>query len=281
MMEPDAPGGNDELTDDQLDALLASADEELLKHIHASTDPSSALAELMTIQAGAESGPGTSAPAGPVSYLRRPAHGRRGRYRRSRRTVSASIAAAAAAAGLAILLSSVSGGRQAHAVSSVTEGQQAHLAPPTRAVLLPAIVYCPGAPPVTPGMPSVPGPRGGPENRIAHSATLLFGPGQSQLNASADAQLKRLLAANITYLFSLDKSNSINVAINRYADHQHGVAYQTRLSEERAQAVRDWLIAHHVAASELHATSHCDARLNYTIPPRDNRVTVIITLRLR
>jgi outer membrane protein OmpA-like peptidoglycan-associated protein len=280
MMEPDAPGGNDELTDDQLDALLASADEELLQHIQASTDPSATLAELMTIQPGTESGPDPSAPAGSVSYLRRPAHGRRGRSRRSWRTVSVSVAAAAAVAGLAILLSSVTGGRQAHAVSSVTEGRMGLPTPPSGALLLPATVYCPGAPPVTPGMPSVPGPRGAPENRIAYSATLLFGPGQSQLNAPADAQLKRLLAANSTYLFSPDKSSSVGVAINGYADHQHGVAYQTRLSEERAQAVRDWLIAHHVAATELHAADHCDARLNYAITPRDNRVTVIITLRL-
>ena len=56
MMDAGDPRKSDDLTDDQLDALLASADEEPPEYIQAGTDPSATLADLMTIQADTETG---------------------------------------------------------------------------------------------------------------------------------------------------------------------------------------------------------------------------------
>jgi outer membrane protein OmpA-like peptidoglycan-associated protein len=264
MMDASDPRKSGELSDDQLDALLASADEDLLQHIQAGTDPNAILADLMSIQAGTGAHPDPPAPAGPVRDLHPAARGRRGGPRRSWPLVSGSAAAAAVVA-LAISASLVLGGQQTSAV------------PPAGAH--------PGAAASVQSGHVVPGPsaspRGAPGNRIVYSATLLFDGDQSEPSASAEAQLRALLEAKGTYLFRMEKPASVTVAINGYADDRRGPAYQRRLSWERALAVRDWLIVHHVAASELHAAGHGDAVAdNRAVSPSGNCVTVIITIRL-
>jgi outer membrane protein OmpA-like peptidoglycan-associated protein len=264
MTDASDPRKSDELSDDQLDALLASADQDLLQHIQAGTDPNATLADLMSIQAGTGTHPDPPTPADAVRDLRPPACGRRGRPRRSWPLVSGSVPAAAVVA-LAI------------SVSVVLGGQQTRPVPPAGVHPVTAAGWQGGHSGPRPS----PGPRGGPENQIVYSATLLFDSDQSELSASAEAQLRTLLEAKGTYLFRQEKPASISVAIDGYADDRRGPAYQRRLSRERALVVRDWLIARHVAASELHAAGHGDAVADkHAVSPSANRVTVIITIRL-
>jgi hypothetical protein len=235
--------GND-LTDDQLDALLASADQELLYHIQASTDPSATLAELMTIQADTETGNDTetgsnsSASVVTVSYpcgstaRRRVASGRR-----SWRMTSAVVTSAAAAVGLAILVSSVTGGRHTY------------MAPTTRPVVAGQSVRV---------VPSPTAPQ-----MHHYSIILLFSPGQSELSTPAVSKLIRLLDAISGHSSPSQPapprataSGSLRVTINVSANEHSSPAHETRLSRERAQAVRNWLIAHHVASSKLHIAGH-------------------------
>jgi outer membrane protein OmpA-like peptidoglycan-associated protein len=261
MMDASDPRKSDQLSDDQLDALLAGAGEDLLQHIQAGADPNATLADLMSIQAGTKTDPDPPVFAGVVPDLRPPDRGRRGGPRRSWPVVSGSAVAAAVAA-LAIVASFVSGGQQTSAVRPA--GAQPGSAVSVQSGWAPR--------------PS-PGPGGGPETRIAYSATLLFDSGHSELSASAEAQLRTLLETKGTYLFRQGKTASIRVAITGYADDGRGPAHQRKLSWERARAVRDWLIAHHVAASELHAAGHGDAVAdNHAVSPLGNCVTVIITI---
>jgi outer membrane protein OmpA-like peptidoglycan-associated protein len=262
MMDASDPRKSGELSDDQLDALLASADEDLLQHIQAGADPNATLVGLMSIQAGIKTDPDPPVPAGAGRDLRPPARGRRGSPRRSWPLVSGSAVAAAVAA-LAIVASFVSGGQQTSAVRPA--GAQPGSAVSVQSGWAPH--------------PS-PGPRDRPETRIVYAATLLFDSDHSELSASAETQLRTLLETQGTYLFRQGKPASIRVAVTGYADDRRGPAYQRTLSWERARAVRDWLIAHHVAASELHAAGHADAVTDkHAVSPPGNRVTVIITIR--
>jgi outer membrane protein OmpA-like peptidoglycan-associated protein len=265
MMDASDPRTSDELSDDQLDALLASADEDLLQHIQAGADPNAVLAGLMSIQGGAEADPYSSASVDAAGDLRLRARGRRGGPRRSWAPVCGSVAAAAVVA-LAIAFSAGSFALAPVAVPPAATHPGAAASVQSGHMALPR--------------PS-PSPRGAPENQIVYSATLLFDSDQSELSASAEAQLRTLLEAKGTYLFRQEKPASISVAIYGYADDRRGPVYQRSLSWERALAVRNWLITHHVAASELHAAGHGDAVADdQAVSPSGNRVTVIMTIRL-
>jgi outer membrane protein OmpA-like peptidoglycan-associated protein len=268
MMDADDTADGNELSDDQLDIVLASADEELLEQVRARADPTAILTELMTSRTEIETGPDAPDTLGTADYPRCLTYGRRSGPRRSWRTVGVSVAAAAALAALAILVSSIIRGRQPNPVTSAGSHPKAVI-----------VNYQQGH-----WVISDPVPRAAPlgvnaREDVNISASLLFSSGQSELSASADAQLNRLLHAQKLYSGSLDVSSIISVAINGYAEEQRGSVYDKILSWERAKAVGDWLIDHHVPGSELHATVRSDAaQRDHVIKLRDNRVTVIITI---
>jgi hypothetical protein len=140
------PANSGELTDDQLDALLDHAGQELLHYTQAHTDPTATLAKLLATQSEAE--PGNDPPlaaklAGKPARLRRSR--RAGGRRPSWRTISiAAVAAAAAVTGIAAAAATIS--TASHPQAAPNTGVVA-AAPPVRSATGPSLSPAP-LPPV-------------------------------------------------------------------------------------------------------------------------------------
>jgi hypothetical protein len=112
---------NNKLTDEQLDALLESADQELLLHIQASTDPTAILTGLLAIPVHHEDGYRSRAPGGPASEPGHPVHTQRtGSRRRSWRAIRVAAAAVAVAGAAAVTISIATGHAAHHPTSAVS-----------------------------------------------------------------------------------------------------------------------------------------------------------------
>ena len=104
--------------------------------------------------------------------------------------------------------------------------------------------------------------------------SVLFGPGQYTLASAALPQLRTLLhLMTVTYPAS-------TASIDGYTDDLPVPGGNMQLSQRRAQAVLNWLVANHVAASRLQATGYGDADpVAPNTPsgqPLNRRVVVII-----
>lgn|SRR5216683_909653 len=104
--------------------------------------------------------------------------------------------------------------------------------------------------------------------------SVLFGLGQYQIQAAALRQLRRLLhLLTVTY-------PSATASINGYTDSLPVPGGNLQLSQERAQAVEEWLIAHGVAARRLQALGYGDsdpvAPETLKGQPLNRRVIVVI-----
>jgi outer membrane protein OmpA-like peptidoglycan-associated protein len=104
--------------------------------------------------------------------------------------------------------------------------------------------------------------------------SILFGLGQSQLAPAALPQLRGLLR-----LLTV-KYPHATATINGYTDDLPAPGGNLLLSQERAQRVEGWLLAHHVADSRLQAVGYGDsdpvAPNTATGQPLNRRVVVVI-----
>jgi outer membrane protein OmpA-like peptidoglycan-associated protein len=85
-----------------------------------------------------------------------------------------------------------------------------------------------------------------------------FARGQSSFTEAAFPRLHKLL------IILTRKSQQVTATINGYADDLLTREQNVKLSQERAKAISDWLIANGVASNRLKAVGHGDSNL---IPP--------------
>jgi outer membrane protein OmpA-like peptidoglycan-associated protein len=83
---------------------------------------------------------------------------------------------------------------------------------------------------------------------ITLSGSVLFPSGKSELHPLAQTRLREVADA----LTKQDPDSKIEV--EGYTDSQGGRAFNERLSTERAEAVRDYLIKHGIAGDRITAT---------------------------
>jgi outer membrane protein OmpA-like peptidoglycan-associated protein len=104
--------------------------------------------------------------------------------------------------------------------------------------------------------------------------SVLFGPGRYQLPAAALSHLRRLLR-----LLTVEYPDA-TASIDGYADSLPALGGNLLLSQRRAQAVAEWLIAHGVAAGRLQAFGYGDsdsvAPDSASGQPLNRRVVVVI-----
>jgi hypothetical protein len=212
---------NNNLTDAQLDALLGSADQELLHHIQANTDPTATLVELLATPVTPEDGPADPDSGDPASKPGRPVHSQRtGPQRRSWRAI---IPATVAVAGVAVVAISFAAAHATHHPASAV---------PLPAPTSPASMAARG---VTTGAPSL---------------YLPFSPGQSKLSKPAVDQLSMLLTIRSTTF------RIAAITIIGYTNDLNHPAHARKITEMRVQAIRSWLIDHQVPACALHPIYH-------------------------
>jgi outer membrane protein OmpA-like peptidoglycan-associated protein len=239
------PANRKQLTDEELDALLESASEELLLHIQANTDPTAVLTELLATPADRQDSRAAPEPAGPAGKLNRPVHHQHPQsHRRSWRTIGAAVFGACAVIVTSSIIASlpVRGPKEVEDMPPPIPGPvrvspsvpgTGHLAP---LCILPS----PSSPPLI---------RPSPYRSRTATDSILFSVGQSKLDGSAECSLRGLLQRIGPYTI-------VAITIIGYADDASHSTRADRLSRARAQAVRDWLIAHHIPSCELHAASH-------------------------
>ena len=248
-MNASDPANSNKLTDEQLDALLDSAGQELLLHIQASTDPTATLAKLLAAPAKPKGGQADPVPADLANSPGLLAHSQPARpHRRPWRTIK--VAAVAAVAGAAVVTISIAA---AHAIHHPTS--PVSLRPP------PARVS--GRLPAAPGVLS--------ENVTLE---LPFNPGQSRLDGSAAGQLNMVLAVRSA------TSSIAAITIIGYAEDPRHPARAGKLSAMRVQTVRNWFIAHHVPACALHTVPHGASLARDRANARIGRNVVLITIQV-
>jgi outer membrane protein OmpA-like peptidoglycan-associated protein len=229
-MNASDPANSNKLTDEQLDALLESADHELLLHIQANTDPTATLTGLMAAPVNPEERRADPPHADPASKPGHPVRTRRTwSHRRSWSTIAAAGAVASAAAVVAALALARTTHQPTSAASHPAVSSSMSIAKQViDATERPIIIYFPrhGSGTVTVYIP--------------------FSPGQSELGKSAAYQLSMLLQAVRPYT-----SGVVAITITGYANDLRRPASAGNLSGMRVQAVRNWLIAHHVPACKL------------------------------
>jgi outer membrane protein OmpA-like peptidoglycan-associated protein len=95
---------------------------------------------------------------------------------------------------------------------------------------------------------------------ITLSGGVLFASGKSELLPSAQAKLGEVARA------LSEQSRDANIVVEGHTDSQGADAYNKKLSEERAGAVRDYLAAHGVAGDRIRAEGIGESR-----PIADNK----------
>jgi outer membrane protein OmpA-like peptidoglycan-associated protein len=247
-MNASDPANSNKLTDEQLDALLESADQELLLHIQATTDPTATLTKLLACPMSLEDGRADPTHADSAT---RPGHLTYGQRTRSHRRPWQAIrvaAAAVAVAGAAMVIISIA---VAHAIH--------HPANPVSVRHLP--VPASGMSP----------PSAGTLNKTAFD--LPFNSGQSRLSRSAVGQLSMLLTVRSS------TSGIAAITITGFAEDRRDPARAVKLSAMRVQAVRNWFLAHHVPACALH-TVHPSAAMARDRANVIGRNVVVVTIRV-
>ena len=247
-MNASDPANSNKLTDEQLDALLESAGQELLLHIQASTDPTATLAKLLAAPANPNGGQADPVPADPANSPGLLAHSHPARpHRRPWRTIK--VAAAAAVVGAAVVTISIAAALTAY----YPAGEMSLRPPPAQAsgIFLPA-------PGVLSGNVTV---------------DLPFSPGQSTLDGSAVGQLNMMLAVRS------GASSIAAIIITGYAGDRRR-ACADKLSALRVQAVRYWFFAHHVPACALHTVDHGASLARDRANARIRRNVVVISIQV-
>ena len=247
-MNASDPANSNKLTDEQLDALLDSAGQELLLHIQASTDPTATLAKLLAAPAKPKGGQADPVPADLANSPGLLAHSQPARpHRRPWRTIK--VAAVAAVAGAAVVTISIAAALTAY----YPAGEMSLRPPPAQAsgIFLPA-------PGVLSGNVTV---------------DLPFSPGQSTLDGSAVGQLNMMLAVRS------GASSIAAIIITGYAGDRRR-ARADKLSALRVQAVRYWFFAHHVPACALHTVDHGASLARDRANARIGRNVVVISVQV-
>ena len=247
-MNASDPANSNKLTDEQLDALLDGAGQELLLHIQTSTDPTATLAKLLAAPANPNGGQADPVPADPANSPGLLAHRHPARpHRRPWRTIK--VAAAAAVVGAAVVTISIAAALTAY----YPAGEMSLRPPPAQAsgIFLPA-------PGVLSGNVTV---------------DLPFSPGQSRLDGSAVGQLNMMLAVRS------GASSIAAITITSYAEDRRR-ARADKLSALRVQAVRYWFFAHHVPACALHTVDHGASLARDRANARIGRNVVVISVQV-
>ena len=248
-MNASDPANSNKLTDEQLDALLDGAGQELLLHIQTSTDPTATLAKLLAAPANPNGGQADPVPADPANSPGHLADGQSTRpHRQPWRTIK--VAAAAAVVGAAVVTISIAAALTAY----YPAGEMSLRPPPAQAsgIFLPA-------PGVLSGNVTV---------------DLPFSPGQSRLDGSAVGQLNMMLAVRS------GASSIAAIIITGYAGDPRRPARADKLSAMRVQAVRYWFIAHHVPACALHTVHYGASLARDRANARIRRNVVVISVQV-
>jgi len=247
-MNASDPANSNKLTDEQLDALLDGAGQELLLHIQASTDPTATLAKLLVAPANPNGGQADPVPADPANSPGHLADGQSTRpHRQPWRTIK--VAAAAAVVGAAVVTISITAALTAY----YPAGEMSLRPPPARA---PAML------PAAPGVAS---------GNVTWN--IPFNPGQSRLDGSAVGQLNMMLAVRS------GASSIAAIIITGYAGDRRR-ARADKLSAMRVQAVRYWFIAHHVPACALHTVHYGASLARDRANARIRRNVVVISVQV-
>jgi len=260
-MNASDPANSNKLTDEQLDALLDGAGQELLLHIQASTDPTATLAKLLAAPANPNGGQADPVPADPANSPGHLADGQSTRpHRQPWRTIKVAAAAAAAAAAAVVTMSFVAAGNFG-SLSMITAHTIHH---PTNPVSLPS-------PPAQASGIFLPAP-----GVLSGNVTvdLPFSPGQSRLDGSAVGQLNMMLAVRS------GASSIAAIIITGYAGDPRRRARADKLSAMRVQAVRYWFIAHHVPACALHTVHYGASLARDRANARIRRNVVVISVQV-
>jgi hypothetical protein len=257
------PDSRDELTDEQLDGLLHRADQELLHHVQAGTDPTATLAKLLTIQFGVEHDR-----EDPASELTQLTSGQgTGSPRRSWRSLAIPIAAAVAT-GIAALAGFVAAGHTAHRSTMPPPSTTPITAPTMHAFQADGVIGAADQAPVPAGVyfPPTGCTATAPDNRWQwRSATPIAEKlNRARLNPLDDHALKSILQTVRQY----SDNHIVKVTITARNGDAIG-----KLARNRAQAICEWFIARHVLASDLSAAGQANRR---AIPAKEDILNINI-----